>query len=136
MRTKDDVEQYLIDLGEDYIKLKDDVFQVVDDLPDVEDLIVWVRDPLVVFSVRLMKVPAKNREAFYAKLLELNGTMLAGAYAVEDEDVILTDTLQLENLDFNEFEADMWALAMAIHDHYPVLKAMADEGNKEDAAAE
>jgi len=133
MRTKDDVEQYLIDLDTAYESLGDGVYRLYDDMDDVDDIIVLVTEPLVVFSVRLMKVPTHNREAFFQKLLELNASALvAGAYGLDGDHVIITDTLQLENLDFNEFQASVETLVMAIHEHYPMLMDMC----KDDAAEE
>ena len=139
MRTKDDVEQYLIDLDTAYENLGDGVYRLYDDMDEVDDIIVLVTEPLVVFSVRLMKVPTHNREAFFKKLLELNASALvAGAYGLDGDHVIITDTLQLENLDFNEFQASVETLVMAIHEHYPMLLEMCKEadGDEEDTAAE
>ena len=82
----------------------------------------------MIFSVRLMKVPGKNTEAFYKKLLELNATeLVAGAYGLDGDDVVITDTLQLENLDENEFVASVESLAMAIHEHYSILQQLAKD---------
>lgn len=126
MRTKEDVEQYLIDLDTPYEVVSDGLYRLIDDVHDVDDIFVLVTGPLVIFSVRLMKVPSKNVEAFYRKLLELNATeLVAGAYGIDGDDVMITDTLQLENLDYNEFLASIEALAMAINEHYPLLKKMA-----------
>ena len=125
MRTKDDVEQYLIDLDTAYQSIGDGIYRLIDDMDDVDDILVLVTEPLVVFSARLMKVPTNNREAFFQKLLELNGTALvAGAYGIDGDEIVITDTLQLENLDFNEFQASVESLAMAIHEHYPMLRDM------------
>lgn len=133
MRTKDDVEQYLIDLDTPYQVLSDGVYRLLDDVPEVDDIIVYVSEPLVVFSVCMMDVPQKNREAFYAKLLELNVSLVAGAYGIDGNKVVLTDTLQLENLDFNEFEASISSLALAIHEQHPILMALCkDDEAKED----
>ncbi len=137
MRTKEDVEQYLIDLDTAYESLGDGVYRLYDDMDEVDDIIVLVTEPLVVFSVRLMPVPTRNREAFFKKLLELNASALvAGAYGLDDDHVIITDTLQLENLDFNEFQASVETLVMAIHDHYPMLMEMCKEADGNDDAAE
>ncbi|MBO4349678.1 MAG: YbjN domain-containing protein [Proteobacteria bacterium] len=137
MRTKEDVEQYLIDLDTAYENLGDGVYRLYDDMDEVDDIIVLVTEPLVVFSVRLMKVPTRNREAFFKKLLELNASALvAGAYGLDGDHVIITDTLQLENLDFNEFQASVETLVMAIHDHYPMLMEMCKEADGDDDAAE
>ena len=125
MRTKEDVEQYLIDLDTDYEVVDEGLYRLIDDVQDVEDIFVHVTGPLVIFSDRLMKVPTHNIEAFYRKLLELNATALvAGAYGIDGNDVMITDTLQLENLDYNEFLASIESLAMAINEHYPMLKKM------------
>lgn len=128
MRTLEDIEQYLLDLDAPYEVLGEGIYRLVDDLPEIDDIIVLVSEPLVIFSVRLMKVPEKNKEAFFKKLLELNASALvAGAYGIDGDDVIITDTLQLENLDFNEFQASIESLALAIHEHYPVLVELAAE---------
>lgn len=128
MRTKEDVERYLINLDTPYEVLGDGIYRLNDDLPDIDDIIVMVSDPLVIFSVRLMKVPGKNVEAFYKKLLELNATeLVAGAYGLDGDDVVITDTLQLENLDENEFVASVESLAMAIHEHYSILQQLAKD---------
>ena len=131
MRTKEDVEQYLIDLDTDYEVVDEGLYRLIDDVQDVEDIFVHVTGPLVIFSVRLMKVPTHNIEAFYLCRaaqeipLELNATALvAGAYGIDGNDVMITDTLQLENLDYNEFLASIESLAMAINEHYPMLKKM------------
>ena len=128
MRTKEDVERYLINLDTPYEVLGDGIYRLNDDLPDIDDIIVMVSYPLVIFSVRLMKVPGKNTEAFYKKLLELNATeLVAGAYGLDGDDVVITDTLQLENLDENEFVASVESLAMAIHEHYSILQQLAKD---------
>lgn len=128
MRTKEDVERYLINLDTPYEVLGDGIYRLNDDLPNIDDIIVMVSDPLVIFSVRLMKVPGKNTEAFYKKLLELNATeLVAGAYGLDGDDVVITDTLQLENLDENEFVASVESLAMAIHEHYSILQQLAKD---------
>lgn len=127
MRTIEDVERYLLELNTPYEVLGEGIYRLTDDVEDVDDIIVLCDDPLVIFSVRLMKVPSKNLEAFYRKLLELNASeLVAGAYGIDGDDVVITDTLQLENLDFNEFQASIESLVMAIHNHYPVLREFMD----------
>jgi hypothetical protein len=43
------------------------------------------------------------------------------AYGLEQEDVILTETLELENLDFNEFQATIDSFQMALASHREAL---------------
>ena len=46
MRTKEDVERYLINLDTPYEVLGDGIYRLNDDLPDIDDIIVMVSDPL------------------------------------------------------------------------------------------
>jgi len=127
MRTKEDVERYLLDLDLPYEQLEDGVYRIYDEGDeDFEGVLVRISDPIVTFTLRLMKIPTKNLEGFYKKLLELNAELLAGAYAISGEYVIITDTLQLENLDFNEFQASVECIAMALEKDYPVLREFRD----------
>ena len=50
MRTKEDVEQYLIDLDTDYEVVDEGLYRLIDDVQDVEDIFVHVTGPLVIFS--------------------------------------------------------------------------------------
>jgi hypothetical protein len=52
--------------------------------------------------------------------------MIHGAYGIEGENVVLIDTLQLEHLDFNEFQASLDALLLASTQDYQKLKAFRD----------
>ena len=44
-----------------------------------------------------------------------------GSYGVEGNHVVLTDTLELENLDFSEFEASFDSLTLALATHLGAL---------------
>jgi hypothetical protein len=70
-----------------------------------------------------MDVPQHNREAFFRLLLELNASeLIHGAYGLEDNNVVLIDTLQSEHLDLNELQATLDALLLAINQDYQKLK--------------
>ena len=59
-------------------------------------------------------------------VLELNATeMLHGAYGLEEGAVVVTDALQLANLNFNEFQATADDIGMALTNHYRTLSALA-----------
>jgi hypothetical protein len=49
--------------------------------------------------------------------------MLHGSYGLSGNAIVATDTLQGENLDFNEFQASVDALNLAITSHYKRLSA-------------
>jgi hypothetical protein len=80
--------------------------------------------PVLILRVRVMELPAEpaRRAELYRQLLEYNATDLVhGSYGVEGDHVVLTDTLELENLDFSEFEASFDSLTLALATHLGAL---------------
>jgi hypothetical protein len=65
-----------------------------------------------------MDVP-KNTEGFFKRLLQMNRTLVHGAFVLDEEGakVIFRDTLQLENLDKNELEGSINALSIALAEY-------------------
>ena len=62
-------------------------------------------------------VPAddEKRVGLYGQLLELNARELVhGSYGLEGDHIVWTDTLELENLDFSEFEASYDSVSLAL----------------------
>jgi hypothetical protein len=98
---------------------------VHDEIENVDNIVVTLAPPVVLFRVKLMAVPKDPAQvaALCKKLLELNATsMVSGAYALEGNAVIALETLQSENLDYNEFQAAIDGLTLAITEHYDMLK--------------
>jgi hypothetical protein len=83
------------------------------------EVVVHFNPPVVVLRVRVMPLPgAKTRSDLYRRLLELNASDLVhGSYGVDGEEVVLSDALELENLDFNEFQASFDSITMALASH-------------------
>lgn len=122
MRTCEDIESYLVQLGLPYETVKEGLWVIHDEENRVGKIVVACDPPIVVFRVKVMEVPPTNREALFRRLLELNATDLVhGAYGIEGESIVLIDTLQLENLDFNEFQASIEALELAVSGHFESL---------------
>jgi hypothetical protein len=121
MRSAEDIESYLIkmQLGSDSPKPG---LWVIKGAGEIENLVISLSGPIVVFRIKVMDIPPTNREELYKTLLELNATdMIHGAYGLEANSVILTDCLQLENLDFNEFQATFDDMTLAVANHYSRL---------------
>ncbi|NUN12418.1 MAG: YbjN domain-containing protein [Myxococcales bacterium] len=91
----------------------------------VLNVVVSHQPPLTVFRVKLMDVPTGDDQkvlGLFRKLLEFNATdMIGGAYGIEENSVVCSETLQSENLDFNEFRAAVEAMFLAITEHYRCL---------------
>jgi len=124
MVTQNDVEIYLDDCGCPFEKVSEGMWRVESPENKVDNIIVSYADPVLVFRINLMKIPGQKREAFYARLLQLNATEIPhGAFGIEVELVVLSDTLQLENLDRNELQASIDSLAFTVAQYYNELKS-------------
>jgi len=76
--------------------------------------------PLLVFRSRVRAAPQEvaPRLRLFERLLELNATDLVhGAYGLENDEIILTDALELEDLDYSEFLASLESLTLAESSH-------------------
>ncbi len=88
------------------------------------EIVVNYAPPVAVLRVNIVDLPEDQGEqvAIMRKLLELNATDLVhGSYGVEGTHVVLTDTLELENLDYNEFQASVDSILLALASHVPSL---------------
>jgi hypothetical protein len=130
MVTPQDIETYLIKMGVSYDELAKNTWMIRDNDDQLDNLVVTLNDPVIVFHVKLLEIPAGcDRLRLFEELLRLNATeMLHGAYGLEGNAVVATDTLQAENLDFNEFQASVDALNLAITTHYHRLMPLMGKG--------
>jgi hypothetical protein len=120
MKSREDIESYLMKLGVPYELLGPELWNIKPQTS--ENLVVTIAGPVVVFRIKVMDLPPAPRESLYAALLQLNATeMVHGAFGIEGEAVVITHALQLENLDYNEFQAVVEDITMAISKHYPQL---------------
>jgi hypothetical protein len=119
MATRDEIEHYLIQTGHPHETIDNNTWVV----RDAANIVISHAAPLVIFRAKLMDVPQRRREAFFRLLLELNASeMIHGAYGIENNSVVLIDTLQAEHLDLNEIQATLDALLLAMAQDYQKLK--------------
>ncbi len=121
-RTLDDIERYILSsripsepVGENTWILRDPVWHGA-------QIVIHVNDPLVVFRCKVLELSENSTDTqlarLFAHLLQLNASqMLQGAYALEGNSVVAVETMQLANLDENEFIAALDSLSLAIGDH-------------------
>jgi hypothetical protein len=91
---------------------------------DGAECVVHHNPPVVVLRVRVMEPPTSDprRSDLYGKLLELNARELVhGSYGLEGDHIVLTDTLELETLDFSEFQASYDSMMLALASHMGAL---------------
>jgi hypothetical protein len=125
MRTEKDVEAYLLRLNRRFRALEEQpgtfLVEVGEKAPP---LVVRVEPPLVVVRVQVGDIDAdgKDNATLMRKLLELNARQLVhAAYGLDDGHVVLSSALELENLDFNELQATMDEIDMALAQQLPGL---------------
>ncbi|MEE8250293.1 MAG: hypothetical protein V3R24_01000 [Gemmatimonadales bacterium] len=124
MISRDDVEGFLgrIVDGADYREVDEGIWVV--SAGDSAEVVVNYEPPVLVLRVNVIEVPdaKESRVSLMTKLLELNATDLVhGSYGLEGKHIVLTDALQLENLDFNEFQASFDSMTLALASHMPAL---------------
>ncbi len=91
---------------------------------DEAEVVVHFASPVIILRVRVMELPPSEprRAELYRQLLEYNARELVhGSYGLEGDRVVLTDTLELENLDFSEFEASFDSITLALASHLGAL---------------
>ena len=74
--------------------------------------------PVLIFEQLIYKIKNSSQHHFL-ELLKMNRNLVHGAFVVNDEEtqMIYRDTLQLENLDFNEFEGTINALSLGLAEY-------------------
>jgi hypothetical protein len=125
MITKEDLESFLDRLasGNAAVRELEPGLWVVRTADDAE-VVVNYAPPVVILRVRVMELPASEprRGELFRQLLEYNARDLVhGSYGLEGDHVVLTDTLELENLDFSEFEASFDSITLALASHLSAL---------------
>src|ERR1043165_6491096 len=120
MKSAEDVESYLMRVAAPYERVHAGFWIVK--LEGHENLAVSIAGPVVAFRLKVVDLPAAGREALYRSLLALNTMeMVHGAFGLEGEAVVIVHALELENLDYNELQAVIDDMTMAMAKHYPQL---------------
>lgn len=121
-RNHEDIERYILASNIDYEQPGPGTWLLHDPSWQGAQIVVHHDDPLVIFRVKLIDLPAQlsaDKELTLARrLLTLNATdMLQGAYALEGRSVVAVEVMQAENLDQNEFIAAIDTLTLAVEEH-------------------
>ena len=127
MASREDLESFISRLNDGVNSEEVDAgIWVLSSGDDRAQIVVSYDPPVVVFRVNVMDLPkvAGQRNDLMKRLLELNAEGLVhGSYGIEGPRVILSDALQLENLDFNEFQASLDSISLALASHMAGLAA-------------
>ena len=123
MRTRDDIESYLARADVQYEVVGEDGMWLVRDRSLGENIAIKANGPLLLCRVKVLDLAGiGDRGALFEKLLRLNATDLVhGSYGISEGSVVLTCTLEMENLDYNELQAVLDDFSLALANHYEQL---------------
>jgi len=127
MTTREDLESYIVRLGAEYEEVAEDMW-VVRGPDGGAPVVVHYSPPVVVLRLKVMDLPSSDDAQFaalYRRLLELNATdIVHGSYGIDDGELVLSDALELETLDFHELRSSYESLSLAASTHMPDLAAL------------
>jgi hypothetical protein len=133
MVTREDLESFLIRMDLDWEEVDEGMFLVQSPSGGV---VVHLSDPVLLLRLKVMDLPTNGADLtdLYRCLLELNATdIVHGAYGIEEGELILSDTLELENLDFEELQASVESLQYAASSHLNRIKTLAEVDGSDSA---
>ncbi|MBT4101269.1 MAG: molecular chaperone Tir [Gemmatimonadetes bacterium] len=112
------VKDYILDLGfsiDDEIA-EDEIVVINDEERGIHELVIDCEDDLVVLEQLILKFEGDVSAAVYRRLLQMNRSLVFGAFVLNEEgDTLLyRNTLALDNLDLNELESTINALSLGL----------------------
>jgi hypothetical protein len=125
MTTREDLESFLLRMDVEYDEV-DEGMWLLKPQGDATPVVVHYSPPVVLLRLKVMDLAPGGDDgrynALYRKLLELNATdILHGSYGIEADEVVLSDALELETLDFGELRSSFESLMLAASGHLPEL---------------
>ena len=119
MRTRDDIEAYLSGSGYRHDEVGEGTWVVEDAGSPGARVVVRLEEDLVIFRLAVMPVSeVKQKEGMFQALLTLNASdMVHGSYGIDDDLIVMSCVLRLDDLDLSEFRGtiDDFLLALARH---------------------
>jgi hypothetical protein len=132
MMTRDDLESYLIRMELDMHEVEEGMW-IVKSPDDGASVVVNYSPPVVVLRMKVMDMPQPADDvrlaSLYRRLLELNATdIVHGSYGIEEHEIVLSDALELETLDFTELRSSYESMMLAASSHVPELAGIVEQG--------
>ena len=107
MTSKEDLESYLLRMGVEYEEVDENMWLIKPQ--NSAGVVVNFTPPVVLLRLKVMDLPRSQDGTlapFFRRLLELNASdIVHGSYGIEGDDVVLSDALQLEDLDYSELRS-------------------------------
>ena len=122
------VKDFLLDMG--FVMSQEDpqeeLIVIDDEERGIKNLVIDCESPILILEQVIMPMPQDSSD-FCKRLLQMNRTLVHGAFVLDDEGTTLLfrDTLQLENLDRNELQGSIDALSLALAEYGSELVSFA-----------
>lgn len=118
------IENYIANIGYKITHKdeKEGVFVIENEDDGIRNLIVGIAHPIVIFEQYLFTINNENMDMFRSLLIK-NRDIIHGGFALTEDGrkVIFRYTLQIHNLDQNEFDAAINSLSLLISEYYNQL---------------
>jgi hypothetical protein len=121
MRTREDLESYFIQMDLEYEEV-DEAMWLLSHSEGSTPIVCNFSPPVIVMRLKVMNLPADTDDTqlapLYRRLLELNaGDILHGSYGIDENEIVISDALELEDLDFSEFRSSFESIVFAATSH-------------------
>jgi hypothetical protein len=143
MSRLDDLDAHFTRTGLPFEQIGHNTWVITPESAHPAQIAVNADDPIVLFSLDVFTLGGQEQdhEGLFRQLLELNSELLHSSYSLQGDKVVLSGAQQLENLDFNEFQAVIDDMCMALDNHWDKLAKWGTPASKpasegETAAAE
>jgi len=115
------IESFISKLGYSvsYQNEKEGIFLIESEQDGIKNLIIGVAPPILIMEQYIFTMKSYDADIMKS-LLKKNRDIIHGAFALDEEGkkVIFRYTLQVENLDINEFEGALNSLGLLLSEYY------------------
>ena len=115
------IESYISKLGYSvsYQSKENGIFLIESEDDGIKNLIIGVAPPILIMEQFIFELKNEDKDVYKA-LLQKNRDIIHGAFVLDEAGtkVIFRYTLQIENLDINEFEGALNSLGLLLSEYY------------------
>lgn len=138
LEINEKIEAFIIELGLPFEEVQQGLWLVHDEIDYIDNIVVYHTPPVLTFRVKLVELPDdKVQPELFKRLLQLNATsMIAGAFGLEDEAVVIVESIQSRSLTQNDFQAAIDSIALSVREHYHELRSIISGDDTDDEQEE
>jgi hypothetical protein len=129
MMTAEEIEGFILKTELPYEEIDTGTWVVRDQTEKIAN-VMTLSGPVLVMRIKLAELHGDDHEKLFRLLLELNASeLLYGAYGLENNDVVLTEVLSLEHLDYASFLEATESLFMTVASQHGMIARVLNAKN-------